>query len=380
MGKTGKFTGRALIVDDEPVIREILTERLGQEGYDCSACASGEEALDLIHESAFDVILSDLSMTGMSGMDLLDAAHRDCPRAAFILVTGTQDIRIGIEAMKQGASDYVTKPFQPGAVIRSVAQALEKKLLEREIETYRQRLEQMVEERTAQLQAALRRVEETYDATLEALGAALDLRDSATEGHSARVTRYTSTLAKAMGCTPEEMRVIVRGAYLHDIGKIGIPDGILLKQGRLTPEEMEVMETHVLTGYDLVQRIPFLAPAAEIVLTHQERYDGRGYPRGLKDGEIVLGSRIFAVADTLDAMTSDRPYRKALPLEDAIREIREEAGGQFDPGVVRVFLSIPETTWLEVREASPRQSIASKPPVVAALLGTAQPAEAGRQK
>lgn len=355
MVKPSKFVARALIVDDEPVIRDILDERLSQEGYDCSTSGSGEDALALIRESSFDVILSDLNMPGMSGLDLLAAVRRECPKAAFILVTGTQDVSTGIRAMKQGASDYVTKPFQPGSVIHSVEQALEKKRLEKELEAYQHGLEQMVEDRTTQLRGALLRVEETYDATLQALGAALDLRDSATEGHSARVTRYTLVMAETMGCASSDLRDIARGAYLHDIGKIGIPDGILLKQGRLTPEEKEVMETHVMIGYQLVKRIPFLAAAAEMVLTHQERYDGRGYPRGLKGGDIVIGSRIFAVADTLDAMTSDRPYRKALSIEQAISEIRSESGRQFDPSIVRVFLSIPEAEWIEIREESRRR-------------------------
>lgn len=365
---SGKFVARALIVDDEAMIREILAERLSQEGYEGVCCASGEEALALLRETAFDAILSDLNMPGMSGLDLLEAARRDCPRAAFILITGTQEIQIGIQAMRQGAADYITKPFNLGAVMHSVAQALEKKRLELEIEAYRQRLEQMVDERTAQLKGALRRVEETYDATLEALGAALDLRDSATEGHSARVTRYTLTMAETMGRAAEEMSEIARGAYLHDIGKIGIPDGILLKQGKLTAEEKEVMETHVTIGYELVKRIPFLSAAAELVLAHQERYDGRGYPRGLKGNDIVLGARIFAVADTLDAITSDRPYRLARPLKDAIEEIRREAGRQFDPAVVRVFLSIPQGTWREIQNAPLRQPYALKPAGLSALL------------
>lgn len=375
MGPSGKFVARALLVDDEPVIREILAERLGHEDYECVGCGSGEEALALIRESAFDVILSDLNMPGMSGLDLLEAARRDCARAAFILVTGTQDVQTGIRAMRQGAADYVTKPFDSAAVSHRVAQALAKKRLELEVEAYRQTLEQMVDERTAQLKGALRRVEETYDATLEALGAALDLRDSATEGHSARVTRYTLMMAEAMGCgcDPEEMRAIERGAYLHDIGKIGIPDGILLKQGRLTAEEKEVMETHVIIGYELVRRIPFLAAAAELVLAHQERYDGRGYPRGLRGADIVIGARIFAVADTLDAMTSDRPYRKACPFEDAAQEIRHQSERQFDPAVVRVFLSISESAWREVREAPPRRFSVVRPEALPRLLQQIQP-------
>lgn len=371
---SSKFVGRALIVDDEAVIREILAERLGQEGYERVCCASGEEAIALLRDAAFDVILSDLNMPGISGLQLLDAVRRDCPRTAFILVTGTQDVQTGIQAMKQGASDYVTKPFDLSAVVRSVAQALEKKRLELEVEAYRQRLEQMVDERTAQLKGALRRVEETYDATLEALGAALDLRDSATEGHSARVTHYTLTMAKVMGRASEEMSEIARGAYLHDIGKIGIPDGILLKQGRLTAEEKEVMETHVFIGYELVRRIPFLSDAAELVLAHQERYDGLGYPRGLKGNDIVMGARIFAVADTLDAITSDRPYRKARPLKDAIDEIRKESGRQFDPAVIHTFLSIPDRTWQEIRNAPPLKSSPPKSARLSALLEQIRPA------
>ncbi|MGH9395988.1 MAG: HD-GYP domain-containing protein [Terriglobia bacterium] len=345
---SGKFEARILIVDDELAVCEMLEERLRNEGYDCRIRSSAEGALDLIRKEAFDVVLSDLHMPGMSGLELLQGVRQECPRAAFVLLTGEQDVRTGIEAMKQGASDYVTKPFQFGSVVRSVAQGIEKKRLEREVEMYRVSLEKMVEMRTEQLQSALRRVEETYDSTLEALGAALDLRDAATEGHSARVTRYALMIAQALGCSRDQLREIARGAYLHDIGKMSVPDGILLKQGKLTIEEQQVMASHVMTGYHMVKRIPFLAEAAQIILTHQERYDGLGYPSGLKGSDIPLGARIFAVADTLDAMTSDRPYRKAMPLRVAIEEIRREAGQQFDPEIVRVFLAIPEASWIEV--------------------------------
>lgn len=373
---SGKFEARVLIVDDEPAVCEMLEERLGNEGYDCRIRANAEEALLLIQAEAFDVILSDLHMPGRSGLDLLEDARRECPRAAFVLLTGEQDVRTGIEAMKRGASDYVTKPFQLGSVLRSVAQGIEKKRLEQEVESYRVGLEKMVEQRTHQVRAALRRVEETYDATLEALGAALDLRDSATEGHSARVTRYALMIAEAMGCAHDQLREIARGAYLHDIGKMGVPDGILLKQGKLTPEEQEVMESHVFSGYQMVRRIPFLAEAAQIVLTHQERYDGLGYPAGLRGADIPLGARIFAVADTLDAMTSDRPYRKALPFRVAIEEIRKEAGHQFDPEIVRVFLTIPEADWVRVRAAHihPVKSRVAQPPIPLPALPT-QPEE-----
>ena len=199
-------------------------------------------------------------------------------------------------------------------------------------------------------EAATNRVELTYDDTLEALGAALDLRDNETAGHSHRVTRYCLELAKRMGCSGEQLKHIERGAYLHDIGKIGTPDAILLKPGKLTPEEREIMQQHAQVGYDLVSRIEFLHEAAEIVHSHQERYDGKGYPQGLAREAIPLGARIFAVADTFDAMTSNRPYRSALPLAEAFKEITSESGRQFDPQVVQVLTSIPPAVWEGIRK------------------------------
>jgi len=182
----------------------------------------------------------------------------------------------------------------------------------------------------------------TYDELLEVLGVALDFRDNETAGHARRVARYSFEIAKAIGCDSELLLHINRGAHLHDLGKIAIPDGILLKKGKLTPKEWEVMRTHAWIGYNLISRITLLAPVAEILLTHHERYDGAGYPRGLKGDAVPLGARIFAIADTLDAMTSDRPYRKAVPYSAAREEIAREAGRQFDPEIVKAFLSIPE--------------------------------------
>lgn len=345
----GKFKARILIVDDDPMVTGLVAQHLTLQGYDCVSRYTVADAIVLLHSERFDAILSDLRMPGGSGMGLLDHARRYQPQTAFILITGETDLQTGVEAMKRGASDYIAKPFELSTLTRCVSQSLEKKRLESEIEVYRSHLEEIVETRTEELRSALSRVEETYDATLEALGAAVDLRDSQTEGHSARVTRYSLVIAQAMGCSPNELREIARGAYLHDIGKMSVPDGILLKKGKLTPDEQQIMESHVIIGYQMVKRIPFLAQAAQIVLTHQERYDGLGYPAGLRGSAIPLGARIFAVADTLDAMTSDRPYRKALPLGAAIEEIRKESGRQFDPEVVHSFLSIPQDAWSEAR-------------------------------
>jgi response regulator RpfG family c-di-GMP phosphodiesterase len=339
---------RVLVVDDEPAVCSVLSEGLSREGYECQTCLSGEEALKLMQQKSFDVVITDLRMPGMSGLGFLEKAHQEYPRSAFLMVTGEDDIRQGIQAMKLGAVDYLLKPIELEAVAVSVQRALESKRMELELENYRRNLEVMVEQRTKQLQAAMRRIEMTYDETLEALGRALDLRDAETAGHSQRVSRYSLEIAKALGCSAEQLKQIARGSYLHDIGKIGIPDAILLKEGKLDADETAVMQTHARIGYDMVSRIAFLAGAAEIVLTHQERYDGTGYPQGLVGEEIPLGSRIFAVADTLDAMTSDRPYRRALPFSAAKAEIIRESGRQFDPEVVQAFLSIPENVWEKI--------------------------------
>lgn len=206
------------------------------------------------------------------------------------------------------------------------------------------------QERSRQLAEALSLLQQTYDETLEALSAALDLRDTETEGHSRRVTEYTLQLARSYGVPQEAMVSIERGSILHDIGKIGIPDGILLKPGKLTPEEWDVMRTHPLLGFRILASIDFLRPAIPIVLCHHERFDGKGYPLGLAGETIPLGARLFAVADTLDAMTSDRPYRQALPFEVAAEEIQRNAGKQFDPKVVEAFFRVSREEWLGIRE------------------------------
>jgi cyclic di-GMP phosphodiesterase len=341
--------GRVLVVDDEAGVCALLARSLAREGYDCQSCLSGREALELLERESFDAIIADVRMPEMSGLRLLEETQKKYPRLAFVMATGVDDVRVGIDAMKQGAGDYLVKPFQTERLVAGLERALEKKRLGLELDKHRQRLEEMVEQRTKQLGAAMARVEQTYDDTLEALGAALDLRDNETAGHSRRVSRYCLEIAKAMACTSEQLKHIARGAYLHDIGKIGIPDSILRKPGKLSGEERVVMQTHARIGYELVKRIAFLAPAAEIVLTHQERYDGTGYPQGLLGQEIPLGARIFAVADTLDAMTSDRPYRRALPFSAAREEIARESGRQFDADVVRTFFSLPEGLWENIR-------------------------------
>jgi len=324
---------------------------LAQLGLPCETAASGEEALRILETHRIDAVISDLQMPGMSGMELLAKVRKSYPHLVFLMVTGVDDIRVGIQAMRQGADDYIVKPLQVDAniVLASLTRALHVKRLEQEVENYRHHLEEIVAEQTQQLREALRQIERSYDHTLEVLGAAIDLRDSPTAGHSRRVFLYSIEIAKAMGGLENQMRNIAMGAWLHDIGKLAISDTILLKPGPLTEEEREIMQRHVQIGYDLVKGIPFLTDAAEIIFAHHERCDGSGYPRGLKTEEIPVGARIFAVADTFDAMTSDRPYRRALPFETSREVIARGTGKQYDSQVATIFLGIPEETWKVIR-------------------------------
>ena len=336
---------RVLIVDDDLALRTILSVMLTQSAFVCRTAASGEEALRLLENQPTDVVISDLRMPGISGMDLLVEVRERYPRLAFLMVTGEDETRVGVRAMQLGADDYLLKPFDADVALGSLYRALQKKKLEREVQEYRLHLEEMVSERTQQLRTALQQTERSYEDTLEALGAAIDLRDSPTAGHSRRVFLYSMELAKSIGGLEQEIRSIAMGAWLHDIGKLATPDRVLLKPGPLTDSEWEIMRRHARIGYDLVKSISFLAGAAEIVLTHHERFDGSGYPQKMKGDEIPFGARIFAVADTLDAMTSDRPYRAALPLQAAQEVIERGSGTLFDPLVAAAFLRVPGETW-----------------------------------
>ncbi len=326
---------KILVVDDEEAIREVVATLLEAKGYDCSTVGNGLLAREYLKKNPADLVLSDMVMPEMDGFSLLEWEGKHDPDVPVIIVTAMHDVSTALEAMRRGAYDYILKPFEKDQLYLSVRRALEHRRLVLENQNYQRNLEELVEERTAQLKGALEQLEQSYDDTLEALGGALDL---------------TIAIAKATKVDAALLPQIARAAFLHDIGKMAIPDQILRKPGPLTAEEREVMRTHCEIGYNMVTRIPFLREAAEIVLSHQEYFDGTGYPRGLKGEQIPLGARIFAVADALDAMISDRPYRKALSISHAREEIQRCAGTQFDPAVVEVFLEMPGTLWSELRE------------------------------
>jgi cyclic di-GMP phosphodiesterase len=346
---------RVLAVDDEPSARRLLAIILGPPAFHCVAAANGEEALEAMKREPFDAVISDLRMPGLGGLELLANARRLNPQVAFLVVTGVDDVDVGVDAMRSGADDYLIKPFSGNAVLASLERALHKRHIEQQLENYRLRLEELVVERTAQLQKALQQIEHSYEDTLQALGAAVELRDSETAGHSERVCLYSLEVARAMGWSAAQIATLSRGAYLHDIGKLGIPDAILLKPGLLSTEERRIMQRHVQIGFDLVKGIPFLADAAEIILAHHERHDGSGYPRGLRGHEIPPAARIFAVADSFDAITSDRPYRRASPFESGLDTIGRESGRLFAPDVASVFLSLPAETWPRIAKGWTRR-------------------------
>lgn len=342
-------SARVLVVDDETHVRAMMGSTLERQGYEVHLASSGREALETLELNTFDLVLTDIVMQDVNGIALLERIHAQYPNLPVVMVTAIHDISVAIDSMRRGAYDYLLKPFEREHLLNTVRRAMDHRHALEENHNYQQSLEQMVRARTEMLRHAMEDLEHSYDVTLEALGDALDLKDSETEGHSKRVTAYTIALARAMGIPPAEIKVIARGAFLHDVGKMAIPDEILRKPGKLTKEEQAIMREHCSRGYNMLRKIPFLVGAAEIVFCHQEHYDGSGYPRGIRGKEIPIGARIFAVGDTLDAITSDRPYRKARSFDVAREEILRCSGSQFDPAVVEVFLKIPNELWQELR-------------------------------
>ena len=342
---------KLLVVDDETTVRELLAEGLDMFGYEPLTAAHAAEAFEIVQRGDVDMVLTDIEMPGEDGMELLARIKRHAEDLDVVMVTGVVDTQTAIRAIRQGACDYLTKPFNLDEVQIVIERTLEKRRLIEENRAHQEHLEELVAERTQQLR-------DSYESTLQALVTALDFRDNETQGHSSRVVEYAVMVAQAMGVVEPDMTTIRWGAILHDVGKIGVPDQVLLKPGKLDTDEWETMRKHPEMGYRMLQHIAFLQPALDIVFCHQERYDGTGYPRGLQGEEIPLGARIFSVVDTFDAMTSDRPYRAALTIQDAREEILEFSGTQFDPEVAEAFLSIDAHHWRQIRERVHAETLA----------------------
>jgi response regulator RpfG family c-di-GMP phosphodiesterase len=341
---------RILIVDDDEAVRDVISVLLREEGYECAVATHAEMALDLAAAEETPLVISDMKMPGKDGLWLLENFRARYPDTAVIMLTGYGDTEAAVDCLRRGAVDYLLKPPKLTDLIRSIERALAKRRIELARKRYQKKLERKVRDRTSELRTALKDIANTYQNTLLALVAALDAREHETSDHSQRVVRYTQAIAERLGIRGPELEELGRGALLHDVGKIGVPDAVLLKPGKLTSDEWVEMRKHPDIGFQMIQAIPFLNTPAEIVLSHQERWDGGGYPRKLSRTEIHVGARIFAVADTLDAMTSDRPYRRGTTFANAIAEIDRCAGTQFDPEVVRAFLSIGETGLMKIKQ------------------------------
>lgn len=340
-----------LIIDDEPEIRNMLHEFLC-ESYRCLTANSAEEALALLATDSFDLIISDISLERMSGLEMVPHVLDLAPQTVIIMMSGTQTIESAIEALRVGAFDYIMKPFDLRHVEVAVRRALEHHSLLRAKHRYENYLEELIGKRTTELNHTLNSLEDSYRTTLKALAAALDTRDTETHGHSERVVNFSLRLGQELNLDRDQMRSLEFGALLHDIGKIGIPDAILRKPAPLTNKEWEKMREHPALGQRILRGIEFLDGAARVVGQHHEKWDGSGYPSGLRAEEIDLNARIFAVADAFDAIISDRVYRVGKSYNLAAAELERCAGQHFDPQVVAAFHLVPEAEWKSLREDS----------------------------
>jgi putative two-component system response regulator len=321
---------RVLVVDDEPHIRIILRRALGSGAFEIEEAEDGRAALELCKVRLPDLVLSDLMMPRMDGLELLQEVKAIDDTVAFVVLTGAGTLENAVEALRLKADDYILKPFNLDEITLSVDRALERRRLVRENRYYQEHLEERVAEQAQQL-------ERMFVEAMLTLANAIEARDGYTGGHVERVTRYAVSTGREMGMQGESLRHLWVAALLHDVGKIGVPDSILTKPGKLTEEEYEVIKQHPEIGANILRRSHFLRPALPGVLHHQERWDGLGYPSGLHGDSISLQGRILAVADTFDAIVTRRPYRDERSEREAVDELRRCAGTQFDPAVVDAF-------------------------------------------
>jgi putative two-component system response regulator len=337
--------GNILIADDEEMIRDLINITLTKEGYTCHQAASAEEGLDIINCTKLDMALLDIMMPGRSGIDLLKDIKQFTPDTTVLMITALNDMDTALSCIHFGAEDYITKPFNLDRVLLTVKNVMDKRRLVQENREYQANLEQKVREQTEVIRTVMGEINLAYEHTLAALIRALDAREKEVGSHSERVMAYARLLAEAAGIEERGRSILAKGALLHDIGKIGVSDNILLKPGKLDVAEWEVMRLHPTTGFEILAGIRYFSGAAELVLSHHERFDGAGYPHGLSGQAIPISARIFSLVDTLDAMTSDRPYRKALSYQAVRDEVVACSGKQFDPELVEIFLAIPKTSW-----------------------------------
>jgi putative two-component system response regulator len=342
---------RVLIVDDDAEIRELLRRQLEADGHGTVEAADAAAARARLHDDWFELVLCDVNMPGESGVEFVRHTLQEEPDLAVVMVSGNDDAVLAEHALELGAFGYIVKPFRTSELSIAVVNALRRRRLEIENRGHRERLEQIVLDRTSALRQAVARLEakeqelqRSREETIHRLARAAEFRDTETGRHIERVSRYSALIALRLGLDADRVELLRLAAPLHDIGKIAIPDRVLLKPSRLTTEERQVIETHAEYGYRMLADSghELLELAAVVARTHHERIDGEGYPRRLRGAEIPLVGRIVAVADVFDALMSDRVYRPALELDETVRILRAGRGTQFDETVLDVFLeSLP---------------------------------------
>ena len=322
---------KCMVVDDEPRLRRVLVRLLEGEGFTCVEAGSGTEALGMLQHEQVPLVISDLRMPQMDGVTLLREIIARWPDTAVLVVTAVAEVESAVACLQLGALDYVAKPFHLDEVRARVMQALDKRRLKMELEDYRHNLERRVQEQA-------RRIEELSLERLQALVHFLEEKDPYTRGHSVRVANYSTRIARMMGLSQDVIEVITLGAELHDIGKIGVSEQVLHKAGKLSDAEYRHIMEHPVIGARILAPLMRDVPAAlAIVRSHHERLDGRGFPDGLRDGEIPVEVRVVTVADSFDAMTSVRPYRPALSVQKALQELEEGRNAQFHAPAVEAF-------------------------------------------
>jgi response regulator RpfG family c-di-GMP phosphodiesterase len=331
-------TQYCLIVDDEPRLRQVLVHLMRNDGFTCLEAGNGEEALAQLEQQTVTLVMSDLRMPKMDGLELLRRVRGRWPDTAVVMITAVADVEVAVSCLAIGAMDYLTKPFHLEEVRARVAQALEKRRLVVENRGYQETLEEKVA-----VQA--RRLEELFLASIQSLAEALEVKDPYTRGHSVRVSHYSVMIARELGLEGELLRQVELGGHVHDIGKIGVREDVLNKPGKLTDAEYEHIMTHPVVGWRILAPLLGDTPVAlNIVRSHHERFDGRGVPDRLAGEQIPFEARIAAVADSFDAMTSDRPYRPdGMSIEASIAELLRCSGSQFDPKVVAAMVGAVES-------------------------------------
>jgi putative nucleotidyltransferase with HDIG domain len=320
-----------LIVDDESAIRRLLRQKLAGEGYQCEEADAAEQVLNMLETRPIALAILDIKMPGKSGIELLPEIKSSSPDTAVIMATAVNEVNVAVQCLKQGADDYICKPFNLEELFLAIQKALEKRRLQLEIREYQQYLEDRIEEQTVE-------IKKLFLGAIEALISALEAKDKYTGGHSRRVTDIALALGNELGLSAQDMEDLRWGSLLHDIGKIAVDQVIQNKPGKLTREEYEHIMTHVNVGAEIVRPV-VSKKITEMIEHHHDHYDGGGLHQVIMGSDIPLGARILAVADAFDAMISDRPYRSAMSITDIVEEIKRCAGTQFDPIIVAAFLN-----------------------------------------